>query len=78
MTHFAGPADPVHEGARHVAPEIRDDIRGGVALVLVNQPQTAACDGVYDSHAGSAHVFVVHHLHAHADSERVLHALHQL
>lgn len=78
MTHFVGPANRVHEGTRHVAPEIRDDILRRVALVYVHQTQTAADDGVYEGHAGPAHVFGVHHLHAHADSERVFHALRQL
>ena len=66
MTHFAGPAYGVQEGTPHVAPEISNDIVGGVTLVRVHQPQTATDDGVDGGHAGSAHVFGVHHLHTHA------------
>lgn len=65
MTHFAGPAYWVQEGAPHVAPEIRDGVVRGVALVFVHQTQTAADDGVYGGQAGPTHVFGVHHLHAH-------------
>lgn len=78
MTHFAGPAQRMQEGAPHVAPEVRDDVLGGVALVRVHQPQTAANNGVYDGHAGPAHMFGVHHLHTHSHSEGGPHALRQL
>lgn len=78
MTHSFGPADRVQEGTPHVAPEIRDCVFRGVALVFIHQPQTATNNRVYDGHTSPTHVFGVHHLHTHTYSEKGLHALCQL
>lgn len=78
MTHFAGPAYRVQEGTPHVAPKVRDGVLGGVALVCIHQPHTAANNRVYAGHAGPTHVFGVHHLHTYTRFERGLHALCQL
>lgn len=78
MTHGAGPAYRVQQGTPHVAPEIRDGVFGGVALVGVHEPQAATNNRVYDGHAGPTHVFGVHHLHAHPYSEGGPHVLGQL
>lgn len=78
MAHFAGPAYWVQEGTPHVAPEISDGIRRGVALVGVHQPQAPANDGIYDGYAGPADVLGVHHFHAHPHFETGLLAFCQL
>ncbi len=78
MTHSAGPAYRVQEWTPHVTPEVRNNIFRGVALVCVHQPQTATNDGVYNGHTGAAHMFGIHHLHPHANSEGSPHALCQL
>lgn len=78
VTNFAGPAYWVQEGTPHVAPKVRDNVFGGIALVCVHQPQTATNNRFNDGHTGPTHVFGVHHLHTHAYSERGPHALCQL
>lgn len=75
MTNFARPANRVDEGTPHVAPKVRDGVLRGIALVRVHQPQTAADNRVDDGDAGATDVFRVHHLQAHACSERGLHSL---
>lgn len=78
MTHTARPASRVQQGTPHVAPEIRDDVLRGIALVCVHQPQTTTDNGVYDGDTGPTHISGVHHLQTHAYSERGPHVFCQL